>query len=456
MAFLIRLAHSAGLDKAVSVTLLARFWTMAGGLGTLYFVTRYLTPELQGYYYTFSSLIALQVFVELGLNYAIIQFASHEMAQLEWGSNGTLTGKRLAKRRLQSLMQFAFTWFGVAAFLVLVVLVPAGIFFFKTTAPANTQIQPEWAWILVVFFAAIVLLVNAALAILEGCNKVVEVAMIRFAQMLASTLVVWVALTSNLGLYALAVGSCATATVGAVALCCYYRHFFGDLWWFNTNSPGINWKEEIWPFQWRIAVSWASGYLIFQLFTPLLFATHGPVAAGQMGMSLQIISAMNSFAMVWITTKAPLFGQLVAQSNRTELDATFMVVVLQSFSVLLVSVVAIVASLLWLQASYPSYAIRVLPPIYFGVLCLVCLANHIVFAEAAYLRAHKEEPFMALSVANGLATTMLAALLIPTFGSGGAVASYSFGAILISLFGGTVIFFRKRANWSTGSMQIPR
>ncbi len=436
------------------MTLLARFWAIAGGLGTLYFVSRYLTPEVQGYYYTFNSLIALQIFVELGLNYATIQFASHEMAKLKWGPNGTLTGDPLAKRRLQSLMVFAFAWFGVAALLVLVVLLPAGILFFKSTAPPNTQIQPEWPWVLVVFFTAIILLVNAALAILEGCNKVAAVAKIRFAQIFVSILVVWIALASSAGLYALAGGSCAMATVGAVGLYGRFRHFFGDLWQFSADLPGLRWKEEIWPFQWRIAVSWASGYLIFQIFTPLLFATHGPVAAGQMGMSLQIISAMNSVAMVWITTKAPFFGQLVAQNDRTALDATFKSVLLQSSSILLAGVAVVLVTLNWMQDSYPHYSIRVLPPTYFGVLCLVCLANHIVFAEAAYLRAHKEEPFMVLSVANGLATAMLAASLIPTFGSGGAVASYSFGAIVIGLFGGTLIFVRKRNLWLSRQSKI--
>ena len=33
----------------------------------------------------------MQVFVELGLTNVIMQFASHERAQLEWTSHGTLS-----------------------------------------------------------------------------------------------------------------------------------------------------------------------------------------------------------------------------------------------------------------------------------------------------------------------------------------------------------------------------
>lgn len=41
----------------------------------------------------------------------------------------------------------------------------------------------------------------------------------------------------------------------------------------KTGDFRVSWKTEIWPLQWRIALSWLSGYFIFQLFTPILFIT---------------------------------------------------------------------------------------------------------------------------------------------------------------------------------------
>jgi len=61
---------------------MGRFWSVGAGLMTLLVIIKFLSPELQGYYYTFSSLIRLRVLVELGLNFAIVQFANHEMASL--------------------------------------------------------------------------------------------------------------------------------------------------------------------------------------------------------------------------------------------------------------------------------------------------------------------------------------------------------------------------------------
>jgi O-antigen/teichoic acid export membrane protein len=71
----------------------------------------------------------------------------------------------------------------------------------------------------------------------------------------------------------------------------------------------------------------------------------------------------------------------------------------------------------------------------------------VVFAQAAVLRAHKTDPFMALSVLNAAATALLALLLIPGYGVAGAVAAYALATALIALGGGTFIFMRMRSLW---------
>ena len=184
-----RFALWLGIDRAVFFTLLGRGWNVGAGLLTLVFIAHFLSPEMQGYYYTFYSLIALQIFVELGLNFAIIQFASHEMAKLSWTSEGTVSGNPEAKRRLQSLMHFAASWFGVAALVMVAVLLPVGGYFFGEVTPKGEIIPNVIApWSLLVVFTAVNLMVTAALAILEGCGKVADVAALRFLQMVLSAL----------------------------------------------------------------------------------------------------------------------------------------------------------------------------------------------------------------------------------------------------------------------------
>lgn len=434
-----------GIDRAVFYTLMLRGWNIASGLLTIFVIAHTLSPELQGYYYTFNGLIALQIFVELGLNFAIIQFASHEMAHLSWQPDGTVSGRPESKRRLQSLLHFAVSWFGVASILLIAILLPAGLYFF--TAENQDNASASVPWVLLVIFAALNLLITAATAILEGCGKVSQVAGMRLWQSIFAMLVLWSLLSMGAALYALAASSMMLGLSGATWILINYRTFFKDLLRQTSELAGMNWRKEIWPFQWRIAVSWMSGYLIFQLFTPLIFKTHGPVAAGQMGMSLQIISAMNSAAMAWISPKAPIYGQLIATNQRRLLDSLFIRGLAQSMVFLLIAVGAVWLAIYFMVQADSSYAVRVVPLSLFSLLSLVCIANHIIFAEAAYLRAHKEDPMMLLTLFAGIATAALAVLLVPRLGVAGAVYAYTATTILIGLAGSTTIFFYKRKQW---------
>lgn len=442
------LGRNVGLNRAISFTLLTRGWSVISGLATVFFIGRFLTPAVQGYYYTFSSVIALQVFVELGLTYAIIQFASHEMARLNWSTDRTVDGAAEAKKRLRSLTGFSLVWFGGAAGLMVVVLIPLGALTFSFDAAGSLALHDvlkPWAWLVVLSSAN--LIVAAAMALLEGCGHVVEMAFLRLVQSVVATLAAWAAFAAGGALYALAAQAAGMLVVGGIWLFRAYRPFFRDLLAFRSPLPGMDWQREIWPFHWRIAVSWVSGYLIFQLFSPLLFVTQGPVAAGQMGLSLQIFSALNGVAMSWISTQTPLYGRMIARREGRALDRLFFRGLTQSSLVLLCCLVATLAAFQLLFAMHSPFAQRVLPLPLMAGMAVITLANHVIFAEAALLRAHKQEPFMAVSILNGVATALMAVTFVPRLGLSGAVVSYGLATLLIGLGGGTAVFLRKRKMW---------
>ena len=85
------LRHVLGLDRAIGFTVLARFWASSAGLVTVALIARFLTPAEQGYYFTFGSLVAMQMVFELGFSFVILQLASHERAQLSISSDYDIT-----------------------------------------------------------------------------------------------------------------------------------------------------------------------------------------------------------------------------------------------------------------------------------------------------------------------------------------------------------------------------
>ena len=99
--------------------------------------------------------------------------------------------------------------------------------------------------------------------------------------------------------------------------------------------------KEIFPYQWKIALSWISGYFIFQLFNPVLFATEGAVVAGQMGMTLSVLNAVQAFSMSWMNTKVPRLSGLIEMKQYTELDAIFNKTLKQMMTVCLVLLMGI-------------------------------------------------------------------------------------------------------------------
>lgn len=422
---------------------------MSSGLLTVIFITKFLSPDVQGYYYTFYSLISLNLLFELGINFSIIQFASHEMVRLTWMPDGTLSGSPESKRRLQSLIQFAIKWYSFAGLLMLVVLIPIGLIFFRSNATEEiTLLNIGLPWFLLVFFTAINLTLGAMLAVLEGCGKITEVAKLRFIQSVLSVFSVWAVLALGGGVYALVANNVALVITGFAWIGLKYRSFYKDIYLFSVNLPGICWKKDLWPFQWRIAISSMSGYFISQLFIPLLFASHGPVAAGKMGMSMQIIMSMNSVALAWISTKAPTFGNLIAMGQRKRLDELFFRSLIQSVVLLVLMVITVLSIFYYFWLIGSPYEARILPTELFSILAIACISNHIIRAEADYLRAHKKEPFMVLYVAIGVTTALMAWLTIPEYGTAGAAYSYLIPTLFIGLFGGTFLFLVKRREYA--------
>jgi hypothetical protein len=95
-----RFRRWAGVDRAVFFSNAAQLTRLFTGPVTMALVLRYLTPEIQGYFYAFSGVVAMQVFLEMGFSQNILQFASHEFAKLRFTPAGTLEGDPVAKSRL--------------------------------------------------------------------------------------------------------------------------------------------------------------------------------------------------------------------------------------------------------------------------------------------------------------------------------------------------------------------
>ncbi len=397
------LSQTAGVDRAVAYSISGRIWQIiAGGVGIIV-IANFITRSEQGYLYTFQSLLAFQLLFDLSLSAVLVQFAGHEMAHLKWQAEGTVAGETVAKSRLASIIRISFKWYSIAALLMLPLLTSGGYIFFEIKEVAQNPVNWQAPWMLLCTAASILMIFTPILGIIEGCGKVAEVAVFRIIQDSVCALIYWIALVSGLKLFAVSILFFTRVTALLIYLLIFRRRFLFDLI-LTRVSHAINFKEEIWPFQWRFLVCSIASLLATFLTIPIVFAAQGSVVAGQFGMTLQITSALLSVSMVWVSTKVPLFCNLVALKKYDELDRTFRNVSRQSCLVMFLLSIGIIIMLAVVNRLVPNFAVRLADPTAAVLLILAVLLAVPNVAGSAYLRSHKCEVTAPANITTALIT----------------------------------------------------
>lgn len=436
-----------GADRSIVYTVVGRFWAFLSGVATLAFIVQFLSPVQQGYYYTFGSILGIQIFLDLGLSYVVMQFTSHEVAQLYLNADGTFDGDTRAKSRIASLLRYSMSWYSVVAILAILILIPAGFLVF-TSNPQGESVPWLIPWIWLVPVAIVGTLgLNPLLAIMEGCGFVADIALLRFSQALIGSLVLWFTLWHGYALLSIAFFETSKLIVGCSWLFWRYKRTLFDLVSTPINSTSFNWWKEVWPLQWKIALSAVSGYFVYQLFVPVLFASHQPVLAGQMGISLSVSMTILSVSMAWISTKAAPFGSLIAKREYAELDRVFFFSFQRSLILLVLNCLLFWGTIYYLNVIDHHVSQRFLSPLPLGLLLSAVVINHVVFAEAVYLRAHKQEPLLVTSILMGTSMMFTTYFLGRSYGVIGMMAGYFVVMLFFGLVASTWIFFRKRRLW---------
>ncbi len=390
-----RLLRLLEIDRAVFYAIVLRLWQLLAGAGTIVLMTRFFSQETQGYYYTFASLVAMQTFFELGLNIVVINVCSHEWARLEIDASGTIRGDANALSRLISLGRMLFQWYGLASLLFAVVAGGVGVYFLQRQPDVGVSWQMPW--LALVIASGLLLWTLPFNAVLEGCNQVGTVNQFRVIQAMAANGAVWTVMILGGGLWAAVAATSARLACDLYLLLVRYRRFFAP---FLRPAAGerISWRSEVWPLQWRLAVGGVFSYFAYFLLTPVMLAYHGAVVAGQMGMTWTVVTAIQAAAGAWVQTRAPRFGILIQEERYLELDRVFRRVTLVALAAMIVASGLFCLLLYGLQINAYRVVDRLLDLRTSSLFLLAAgvqlLANSLVY----YVRAHKQEPFLVVSV----------------------------------------------------------
>lgn len=416
-----------------------RAWQAAAGLVTLVGIAHFLSPVEQGYYYTFASLAALQMILDMGLSIVLVQVSAHEFLGLSWGRRGKVVGE--SPLRFLTLVQKSFRWYGAAAVLFLLAY-PAGLMFFAGT-PGDLGYDWRWAWLSLVSATAVGFIFLPALAIVEGSGHVTEVYVVRLIQSITGAVTVWIMLVAGGGLYTVAMMPAMGALVSGSWLLLRRPHLLRQI--FKPVCANFHWRTEVWPMQWRLGVSWICGYFLMQIHTPLLFRTQNAVIAGQMGLTMTVANMLSLLALAGVTSLTPALARAAGERDWLRMDRYFrraFIVSSLAFGVGAAGFLGVRVALEW-----TPYGVRFLPTIETIGLLFAVFFSHVSGLFAVYLRAHRREPFMWLSVVGAMLTVTAAIFAAPKWGAAGIVTVL----VLVNTFFGLPVTFwlwiRLRRAW---------
>jgi len=431
-------------NDAIQFTLLTRGWQFLAGPVTILLVGHFFSAELQGFYYLFWNLLALQVFVELQLHVVILNVASHEWAHLQLDTMGAITGEPRSYSRLLSLGRSLFKWYFSLAICFVLLAGTVGAWFLNQEP--NTSIEWWFPWWSVVFLNALLVWLIPFHALLEGCNQVASVRRMQFWQALTGNLAIWICIPLGLDLWVVTALSLVRLFWELWFILIRNRNFFRS---FLKKPEGetIPWFEEIWPLQWRIALKGLFAYFAFQLFNPVMFAYHGAVTAGQMGMTWSVLIALQMAASAWVQTRAPRFGMLVAERKFEELDHQYRRLVLISMSLMSLAGLGFIM-LIWLlnfwETAFASRFLTIEPAILLTVAVILSLIPNF---QWVYIHAHKQSPHLFLSCFSSAMVGVLVWWLGKEYGPTGAAIGYLLMVCGFSLPVWTWAWYRCRQEW---------
>lgn len=448
-----QIAQKMGVDKAIAYSSGARVVQGFTGVGSIFFISTFLTGVEQGFFFTFGSILALQVFFELGLTGIMTQYVAHEVSHLTFDENKEYHGEDRYKSRLASLVHFCVKWYAIIAIMIFIFLNAVGYVYFNKFGDNQGEVV-EWQtpWILISIATAIQLFVSPLTSILSGLGFVKQTSKITFFQQLITPLCIWTGLVCGFKLYVTGIGYLVNVSIWfALTKKQGLQQILKNLWNY-TITERVAYTEEIFHYQWKIALSWVSGYFIFQLFNPILFATEGAVVAGQMGMTLQALNAINAFSMSWLNTKVPTYSKLIALKDYANLDTLFVKTLKQMSTVCISMLLMFFVFINILRISDfhigDSYiGNRFLSNLPLLLMSATIFANQFVNSWAAYLRCHKQEPFLYLSIIMGItccASTVIGGRL---FGLYGVVIGYTSLTCFLAVPWAHHLFVIKKKQW---------
>jgi hypothetical protein len=391
--------NNIGVEREVLSNISLRLLQIITQLILIFSISSKFSSVELGYYYVLNSYAGMSIFFELGMSAVIMQNAAHESAKISKellfvDNNGLLS-------KLSSLFHFICKWQIIASILFLVIIYSSSFFFFNVKQThENQNIHWQVPLLVLLLSISISIIINGIYSFLEGCLFVFEISIVRIIQNISFIILFVIFIISNLGLLAYGLAQLFSLLL-AVFFLSRQKVFIAlrNIYKSVSDENSFNWMQDIFPLQWRVAMSSISGYFIFQIADLFAFKYQGPVLSGQLGFTMSLVNGIVIVSSVWTSSRSPMYANLVANNKINDLQTLFKRTIFSSIiTFLFLGIAFFVFKLLFIDYYKLVFVGRLLNNYDTLLILLYSMCNVIIFSLAAYCRSNKEEPFLAPSV----------------------------------------------------------
>lgn len=356
--------------------LLTRVINIASGLLCLIIVAGAYDSLAAGRIYTLISLAGAATLFELGLSMLVLQRASQVTRESSWNPLDPAQSHEL----ITPFMGHYLVLICGQALLLLAVLLPVGLWVIVGVFKEPFVSLGVFAWLGACFVMALGLPTALVLSALEGLGQLVVVAKVRAGQALASLLALNLPLFLGVGYPAVAIQLACALAVGWLAL-----------WAFN--GPLVKWilqhvrlqfvsarAKLDWPFQWRLSLSFLSGYFSNQAWVVAISLTGAVALAGHVAMTLQVLTAVVGFAMTPIAARLATLSAIARPESSDDYYKLSIVLIRQTGLIFLIMLATLGAGYGLVDFWIPEVKTRLLPT---GPLIVILVSAPFVLCLAA-------------------------------------------------------------------------
>ncbi len=426
------------LDKSIMWGLFFLCWSFLAGPITSLIILIYFDAEFQGYFYTIVQLALLVQLGDMGLNTILLFLISRAYSKINKNKDVYKNLQKNNSSKTLALVKLLYVYSLKIPFIIFPIIFLIGLLYFDNSNKDLNYLL--YTWLFLCIAVSIDLVTVFLIAKMEALDNVALSNKLKFIKVFVRSISLWFFLALGFKLDSIAFSTLISVLIFLFLYLKYYKNFFLETW-NRKKLDKIKWRKEIWPLQWRMAITWIFGaYILYNSNLIAVFYFLGPVDAGKFGIIFTICEAIFAVSYLWVQTSTPKITYLIAVKKFIE--AKNMLVKKAIFAIAMTMFLGILLFifLCFIKFYFPIYYERLLPVEFLPFLIFAGVFRHLIQSLTVFVRANKKEDLMLSYLMAGVLTIVLNWILIPTHGLFGVCISIFIVTMFIHL-PTTVILF---------------